>query len=193
MSAGLALLSRAAVADLGLNRNKGRTRGIRLCLLDGSADGIQVIAVLHSQQLESKRLHALLHVLRKCDVRASLNGNLIGIVEHDQLAKAQGPCQGKCLGGNTFHHAAVPAQHVSIMVNHRVSVLVKHGCQMGLSHRHAHGHAHTCAQGSCGGLNANRMSVFRMSRCQGIHLTEIHHVFLGQAISKQMKQRVKKG
>ena len=93
MSAGLALLSRAAVADLGLNRDEGRTCGICLCLLDGLADGIQVIAVLHGQQLESKCLHALLYILCKCDVRASLNGNLIGIVEHDQLAKAQGSCQ----------------------------------------------------------------------------------------------------
>ena len=87
MGAGLALLSRAAVTDLCFNRDKGRTCGISLCLLDSLSNGIQVIAVLNHQQLEAKCLHALLDILGKCNIRASLNGDLIGIIEHEMCIR----------------------------------------------------------------------------------------------------------
>ena len=51
------------------------------------------------------------------------------------------------------------AQHVGIMVNNRVSVLVEHSCQRGLSHSHANCHAHALRPEACGGLNAYRMAI----------------------------------
>ena len=93
MSACLALLGRAAVANLGLYGDEGRTCGICLCLLDGLADGIQIIAVLNGNQLEPEGFHALLYILCKCNIRASLDGNTVGIIKYNKLAQSQGTCQ----------------------------------------------------------------------------------------------------
>ena len=93
MSAGLALLCGTAVANLGLYGDEGWTCGVCLCLLDGPSDGIQVIAVLNGNQLESEGFHALLYVLCKRDIRASLDGNTVGIIKYNKLAQSQGACQ----------------------------------------------------------------------------------------------------
>ena len=76
------------------------------------------------------------------------------------------------------------------MINNRISVLVEHSSQMGLCHGHANCHAHACAQRACGGLNAYCMAILRMSRCQGIHLTEIHHILFCKAVAEKMKQGI---
>ena len=60
------------------------------CLLDGLADGIQIIAVLNGNQLEPEGFHALLYILCKCDIRASLDGNTVGIIKYNKLAQSQG-------------------------------------------------------------------------------------------------------
>ena len=93
MSAGLTLLCRAAVADLSLNRNKGRSRGICLGRLNRLTDSVQIIAVLYRKKLKPKGLHTLLHILCKGYISASLYGDPVRVIEHDKLAKPQCSCQ----------------------------------------------------------------------------------------------------
>ena len=109
MGACLALLGRAAVSDLCLYRDKGRMPGIFFRLLNGGANGLQVITVLHSEGLETKGSHAGGYILGKSQVCASLDGNAVGIVQNDQFMKAHGACKGKRLVGDPLHHTAVAA------------------------------------------------------------------------------------
>ena len=85
MSACLALLSRAAIADLCLNSNERRTLCILLGSLDSHSNRINVIAILHGNRLESKGAHTLLHILTERNICASLDGNAVGIVEYNEL------------------------------------------------------------------------------------------------------------
>ena len=93
VSACLALLCRASVSDLGLDHDEGRSAQICLCLLDCISDCSQIISVLHSQSLEAKCLHTLLYILGKCNIRASLDRNLVGIIEYDQFSKSECSCE----------------------------------------------------------------------------------------------------
>lgn len=68
---GLALLSRAAVADLRAHRDEGRMLLVSLRLFDGLADGLEVIAVLDRDRLEAEGAHAGLDVFREGDVRVA--------------------------------------------------------------------------------------------------------------------------
>ena len=168
MCARLALFCRAAEADLRLDGDKGRMLGICLCSLDRLADRVDIIAIFYSDRLETKCLHTLLYILTECDVRASLDGDAVGIIENNQLGKSQGTCQRECLRGNAFHHTSVAAQYIGVMVNYRIIFFVEYAFQMCLSHRHADCHTHTCAQRTGRRLNANGMTIFRMSRSLGI-------------------------
>ena len=145
MSTCLALLRRAAIADLRVNRDEGRTSRIQLGLLNRSSDRYQVIAVRNIQCLETKRFHALLHILRKCDVRASLDRNTVAVIQNDQFAEPEGSRQRERLGRNSLHHAAVTAKSEGVVIDNRVTFLIKYSRQMRLCHRHADRHAHACA------------------------------------------------
>ena len=177
MSACLALLGRASEADLRLNGDERRMLSVFFCLLDGSSDCFQIIAVFHGDRLETERFHAFLDILGKCDIRTSLDGNFIGIIEDDQFGQSQCSCQRKRLGGNPLHHAAVAAQHECIVIDYRILLLIKNLCQMSLCSRHTDSHSHTGSQRSCGCFDADRVAILRMSRCQGTQLSEIHDIF----------------
>ena len=63
---------------------------------------------------------------------------------------------------------------------------------MSLSHRHTDCHTHTCAERARRRLNTLGVAILRMTRGQGTVLTELHHIFLGQAVAEQVKKGVKK-
>ena len=190
MRAGLALFCRTAKPDLRFYGNKGRAGGICLCSLDGFSDLLQVITVFYCQQLESKGFHAFLHILCECNICGTFNRNLVGIIEHDQLAQAKGPCQRKGFRRNSFHHAAVAAQHIGKVIHNRIIFFIENSSQMSFCHCHAHCHCHTCPQRSCGGFNAYRMAIFGMSRGERAPLAEGRQILPGQPIAKQVQQRI---
>ena len=190
MSAGLALLRRAAVADLRLDRDERRTLLVRLCFLNGHTDSREVVAVLDSQCLEAESLHAFLNILSERKVGTALDGNRIAVIKHDQLREPQRTRQRKRFGGNTLHHAAVAAQCKSVMIDDRISRLVEHRRKMRLGHRHADSHSHACAQRSRRRLDADRVAVLGMPRRQGTVLPEIFQVVHRQAVTEKMEQRI---
>lgn len=101
MGAGFPILCRTYKTDVGLYRDKTGTGFICLGGVNGSSYGLDVIAVLHRKGLKPESLHALLHILHKRQSLAALNGNIVGIVKHNQLSQPQSVCQGKAFRGNT--------------------------------------------------------------------------------------------
>ena len=174
MRAGFSLFCRAAEADLCLDRDEGRMLRISLCNFDRSADRIDICSVFDCDRLEAECFHALFHVLAECDVRASFDGNTVGVVENDEFSKSKCTCKGECFRGDSLHHASVSAEYICEVIDNRIVFLVEYSCQMFLSHRHTNCHSHTCAERSCCRLNAYGVTVFRMSRSQGTNLTEVH-------------------
>ena len=191
MSGSLALLCRAAIADLCANDD--HRWPLRICLsgLKGCADGVKIIAILYPEYAEAVCLHALCHILRKSDICVSLDGDLIGIVDHDQFPKPKSTCQRECFRGKSLHHTSVPAQYIGIVVNNPAVLLVKYSSQMGLCHGHTHCHAHALTKRPCSGLYPYGMTVLRVARCQGTGLAEVFDIFNGEvSVSKEMEQRV---
>ena len=174
MRAGFALFCRAAEADLCLDRDEGRMLRISLCNFDRCTDRIDICSVFDCDRLEAECFHALFHVLAECDVRASFDGNTVGVVENDEFSKSKCTCKGECFRGDSLHHASVSAEYICEVIDNRIVFLVEYSCQMFLSHRHTNCHSHTCAERSCCRLNAYGVTVFRMSRSQGTNLTEVH-------------------
>lgn len=61
---------------------------------------------------------------------------------------------------------------------------------MSFCHGHADSHAQAGAEGACRRFDARRVTVFRMTRCQGAVLTELFNVVHGQAVAVEMEQRI---
>ena len=190
MRACLALLSRAAVTDLRLHGNHGRLRLLGLCSLNGSADGIKVISVLNNEGLEAHSPESCLYIFGKCDVGIAFDADLVAVIENNQLRKTKGACKRHGFVGNTLHHTSVAAEHVGVMVNNRISGLVELCGEMSLCHSHTYGHAHACAERAGRSLNTLGVTVLRMTGGQGSVLTELHHIFFGQAVAEQMKKGI---
>ena len=85
----LALFCRAAKTDLRLYSNHCRAGFISFRFLDSFSNFFQIVAILHNKCLETERLEAFLYILSKRNIGASLNRNLVGIIEDNQLAKSQ--------------------------------------------------------------------------------------------------------
>ena len=188
----LALLRRAAVADLGLDDDEVGSGGICRCVFDRLADCREVVSVLYSQGLEAERLDALLDILGESDVGAAFDRDLVGIIEDGQLVQLPGSCQGQGLGRNAFHHAAVAADRVGAVIDDFIARAVEHCCQVLFSSRHTDCHADACAQRSGGGFDADRVAVLRMARGQGAELTELGQFLLRKAVAEQVQQGIKK-
>ena len=191
MSASFALFSRAAIADLRLNRNEGRMLFISLSSFNSLANSFKVIAIFDRNRLEAEGSHACLNILREGDIRITLDGDFIGIIEDNQFGQAKRASQRERLRRDTFHHAAVATQREGVMVNDFVTRTVELSSQMCLSHCHTNSHTHTCAQRASRSFDTNRMTILWMSRRKRAVLTELFHIIQRQAITKEMKQRIK--
>ncbi len=87
------LLARAAVGDVGADHDQRWLLRCRLGGLDSGRDGCQVIAVVHSLHVPTVGLEATLHILGEGQIGAAFDGNVVVVVEVDQLTQAQVPGQ----------------------------------------------------------------------------------------------------
>ena len=191
MCAGFTLFCRAAVTNLRLNRDEGRMFFVSLGRFNSFANSFQIIAIFYSQRLETESLHTFFHIFREGNIRAAFDGNLIGIIKHNQFGEAERTSQREGFRRNAFHHAAIAAQSKGIMVNHIIARLVEFCSQMSFCHRHTYSHTHACPQRAGRGFNTYRVTIFRMPRSQRTVLTEVLHIIHGKAITEEMEQRIK--
>ena len=86
------LLSRAAVANLGLDGDERRMFFVGFCFFNGFADGFKIRAVFDSDRLEAEGSHAALDIFRKGDIRAAFDGNAVAVIEDDEFIEAERTC-----------------------------------------------------------------------------------------------------
>ena len=191
MGTGFALLGRAAVADLRVNRDEGRMLMVSLGCLDRETDGFEVIAILDLERLPAEGFHAALHVLGEGEVGAALDGDVVAVVEDDELRQAQRAGQREGLGGYALHEAAVAAERVGVVVDDLIAGLVECRSEMTLCDGHADSHRHAGAERAGRSLDTDRMAVFRMARSLRAELTELFEVVEREsAVAIEVQQRV---
>ena len=82
------LFSRAAVSDLSMKNDKGRSLGISLSCFDRCADSSEVISIFYLEYAKSIGLKTLCSIFCKCDICISFDGNIVRVVENDQFSKS---------------------------------------------------------------------------------------------------------
>lgn len=118
------------------------------------------------------------------------NGNVVVVVEGDQVAKLEVASSGGSLGGNTLHGAAITEEAVGVVVDKLVAGLVEGGSSLALSHGETDGVGETLAERTSGDLNAGGVVGLGVTGGLAVDLTEGLEVVHGEVIAEQVEQGV---
>ena len=129
-------------------------------------------------------------VVGKPAVDVAVDGDVVVVPEGDQLAQTPGTGQRAGFVRDAFHHATVAHEHISVVVDDFVAGLVEFVGQQFFRHRHTHGVGDALTQRAGGGFDADGITVFGVTRCLGVHLTETLQLFHRQVVAGQVQQRV---
>lgn len=117
-------------ADDSFDLDHRRLVGDLAGLGDGRTERIEVGKVSDGLNVPPVRLISHRNVLSKGELRGTVDGDVVVIVEDDELAEAEVASEGGGLGGYALLEAAVAADYVGEVVDNRVGGLVEGGSEV---------------------------------------------------------------
>ena len=149
----------------------------------GPHNGLHIrVAFGHVLHMPAVRLVALEHVFGEGDGGVAVDGDVVVVVEGNQLAQAEMASQRGCLGGHSLLIAAVTHQHVGGVVDQGVSGLVEASGQVGFGDGQTHGVGDALTQGACGDLHARGFKGLGVTRRLGAPLAKLLDVLQGHRV-----------
>ena len=173
MGRGGVVFVRRAVADHAVDHDQGRRAGIALEGRQRIAQGAQVVGVGHVHGVPAIGLEARDHVLAEGQLGVAFDADGVVVVEPAQVIQLQVPGQGRGFAADAFHHVAVAAQGVDVVVEQHLAVAVEALAQPASGHGHADAVGTALAEGAGGGFDASGHAVLGMARSLGAHLPEL--------------------
>ena len=181
---------RRSVGNLSADDDQRRMFGVRLGVFNRLGNRFGVLAVCYILHRPAIGLEALADILGEREAGVAFNGDLVTIVEQNQLAKSKMARQRSRLRCNTFHEAAITAQHIGIVVHNRITITVKLGSEPRLRHSHTDSGRNALPERAGGRLHADGVRIFRMTRRFAAPLTEALEFLHRQPVAKQMQQGI---
>ena len=102
--------------------------------------------------------------------RGLTNGDVVVVVDHDEVAELQVAGHGCSLRGDTLHSTAVTEEGVCVVVEQLVAGLVEDGGRVPLSNGKTDGVGETLAEGTSGDLDTGGVVSLRVTRSDGVNL-----------------------
>ena len=84
---------------------------------DGGVDRVDVVAVGDPLHVPAVRLEALADVLGEGEVRGAVDGDVVVVVEEDELAQLQVTGEGGGFAADALHQVAVAGEHVGVVID----------------------------------------------------------------------------
>jgi len=190
VGAGLALLVRRAEADLGLADDQRRAAVGLLRFGQRRVAEREVVGVRQRDHPPAVGGEPRPDVFGEGEAGLPFDGDVVVIVEDDQLVELEVPGQRRRFGGDAFHHAAVAGDDVDLVVGQ--PGLVEPGLrrEMTLGDRHADGGGEPGAERPGGDVDARGVAEFGMARRLALPLAEIHHFFDRKTVVEEVQQRI---
>ncbi len=164
-------LRRRGIADDRAHRDERRLVGDGLGRLDRLLDADDVLAALDLLHVPAVGAVAGRDVLGQRDVGVVLDGDLVVVVEHDQVAELLGARQRRRLAGDALLDVAVGGDHVDEVVERagaRRGVRVEQAALVARRHRHPDRRGQALAQRAGGDLHALGVPELRVARRLGL-------------------------
>src|ERR1700722_1323302 len=115
----------AAKADMGPDPDKGRAARLCLRVMDSVADGGGIIAVRQCLDVPAVGFKSSSHIFGVGNVCVAFDGNMVVIVEEDEVAKCKISGNRGGFGADAFHHVAIAADAIDMIVEQFEPGLVK--------------------------------------------------------------------
>ena len=182
-----------AVTDDGIHDNQRRTFFIALGKRDRGAESIGIVAVASIDDLPALRGETRTDVLVEYAVYSAFYRYVVLIVNYDKFI--QSPCAGKRarLVAQPFHHTAVAAERIGIMIDELYVALVEFCRKHFFCKRETDGIAHALTERTRTRFNAGSQTVLGMRGKFAPELTERREIFFSYVISAEMQDAVKHG
>ena len=116
------------------------------------------------------------HVLGERDARVAFDGDVVVVINPAQVVEAEMPGQGRRLRPDAFHHAAVAADRVDVVVEQFEPGPVIARAQKLARDGHADAGGDALAQRTGGRFDPGHEMIFRMSRRLAAELPEVADV-----------------
>ena len=156
------------------------------CFLDGGG----VHAVDGADDVPAVGFEALGDVLGEGDVGVAFDGDVIVVVEIDELTELERSRQRRRLGGDAFLQVAVGDDGVGVVVDEPVAVLVVAPSEPPLGDGHADAVGEALAEGAGGRLDAGGVAKFGVARRPAPPLTELPEVVERDVVAGEVQERV---
>ena len=116
-----------------------------------------------------------------------VDGDVVVVVEHDELAELLVAGERGGLAADALHHAAVAGEHVGVVVH---DLGAERGGQEALGQGHAHAVGHALAQRPGGGLDAGGVAELGVAGRAAAPLTEGLEVVQAQVVAGEVQHGV---
>ena len=83
------LLARATIGDVGMHDDQRWLRALRLGRFQGSVDRRHIVAVGDLLHMPAVGVEALVHLFGEGEIGGAIDGDVVVVIEIDQLAKLQ--------------------------------------------------------------------------------------------------------
>lgn len=158
--------------------------GLVLALLglgNGLLNAVEVVVtVADDEDLPAVRLVSLDNVLSEGAVGVTVNGDVVVVVDGNQVAELEVTSQGRGLGGDTLHQATVTEEAVCVVVDKVEVLLVEGGASLSLGNGKTNSVGDTLSEGTSGDLDTRGvvgLGVTRGDAVNGLECCQIDGFF----------------
>ena len=192
----LTLLIGGAKTDDGLATDQGGLAVDGAGHLDSGLDGLGVMTIDLGDDMPAVGLEALGGVVQEpargvaVTAHLTIDGDVVVVVEADQLTQAQGTGEGASLVGDTLHQAAIAQEDIGMVIDDGMAGLVELAGEDLLRQGHAHAIGDALTQGTGGGLDAGGVPILGVARRLGVELAEGLEVLDAEVVPGEVQQGV---
>ncbi len=187
MDAKRAGLVRGPVTDGGAGANQGRALAIVLRCLDGSADSLRILAI-DGLDVPAEGLEAGGDVFAERDVGAGGEGDVVLVVEVDNLAELEVAGNGGGFEGDAFHDVAVGDDAVGVMVDDLVAGPVEGFSQEPFRHGETDTVGQPLSERAGGDFDTRSIAALRVTGGLRAKLAEGLQVIDGEVVAGEVEQ-----
>src|SRR4029077_20729337 len=168
-----------AVADMAVQNDQGRPalglaeNGKRIC------DPLEIVGITHPQYVPPIAEEARRDILREGDACIAFDGDVVIVVDPAEVIEAEMAGQRGRLRADPFHHAAVAADSIDVIVKYIEANAVVTISQPSACDRHADTGGNSLTQRTGCRLDAGDPMIFRVSRRLAVELAEVADVVDG--------------
>lgn len=162
-----------------------------LALLDSRLDRVQVVvSIANGLNVPSVCLHSLVDILGERTVDVTINGNMVVVVNGDQVAQLQMTGKGSGLAGNTLHVASITHENIGVVVDDLKSWSVELGRLVVLSNGQTDCIGETLAKRTSCDLDTWSVVSFRVTWGDAVDVSEVLEVRHRESIAGKMENGI---